>query len=255
MPYNSVPILLYHEVHADNAEPKDNFSVSGTEFKRQIEYLHHNGYAGVSLAKFLKKEEDTRKKVILTFDDGDISNHEIAAPVLREAGFTATFFITVNDIGKDGRMPWEKVYELSRQGMDVGSHAMTHAFLPSMSNYALLNELLLSKQVLEKYIRKRVDFLSVPHGFYNKNILDIARDVGFRAACVSDAGYNDFLDEGVFCLQRFTMRHSYSLSAFRSIVSGSPQLDVVAAENTRTFLRKVLGYQFYDRLRSFARRR
>jgi len=267
---NNVPILLYHEIHADNAKPKDNFSVSETEFKRQVEYLRHNGYAGVSLARFLKemaaaKERatpeggfgapDTHKRVILTFDDGDISNDAVAAPILKEAGLTATFFITVNDIGKDGRMPWETIYELSRQGMDVGSHAMTHAFLPSMSSYTLLNELLLSKQVLEKYIRRQVDFLSIPHGFYTKGILDIARDVGFRAVCVSDAGYNDFLDEDIFCLQRFTMRHSYSLSAFRSIVSGSPQLDVVAAENLRTFLRKALGYHFYDKLRSLCSRR
>jgi len=251
----NVPILLYHEVHADSARPKDNFSVSETEFKRQVGYLRNNGYVGVSLARFLKKDEDKRKKVILTFDDGDISNDTIAAPFLKEAGFTATFFITVNDIGKEGRMPWEKIYELSRQGMDVGSHAMTHTFLPSMSSYTLLNELLLSKQILEKYIRRHVDFLSVPHGFYTKNILDIARDVGFKAVCVSDAGYNDFLDEDIFCLQRFTMRHSYRLGAFRSIVSGAPQLDVVAAESMRTFLRKVLGYQLYNKLRSLTRRK
>ncbi len=244
----NVPILLYHDIHPDGDRPKNNFAVSETELKRQITYLLHNGFVGMSLAKFLKKDEDTRKKIILTFDDGYISNREIAAPVLKEAGFTATFFITVNDIGKDGRMPWERIYELSRQGMDVGSHAMTHAFLPSMSSYNLLNELLLSKQILEKYIRRHVDFLSIPHGFYTKGILDIARDVGFKAVCVSDAGYNDFLDEDIFCLQRFTMRRSYSLGAFRSIVSGSPQLDVVAVENMRTFLRKLLGYQFYDRL-------
>jgi len=271
----NVPILLYHDIHADAAKPKNNFAVSESEFRRQIKYLHHNGYAGISLARFLKEMQtakekveekekgapeaasaapDTRRQVILTFDDGDISNSEVAAPVLKEAGFSATFFVTVSDIGKDGRMSWEKIYELSREGMDVGSHAMTHAFLPSMSSYTLLNELLLSKQVLEKYIRRQVDFLSVPHGFYTKGILGIARDVGFKAVCVSDAGYNDFLDEDVFCLLRFAMRHSYGLEAFRSIVSGAPQLGVVAVENTRTFLRKVLGYRFYHKLRSWAKR-
>ena len=75
----NVPILLYHDIHADGAKPKNNFAVSETEFKKQITFLLHNGFVGVSLAKFLKKDEDTRKKVILTFDDGDISNREIAA--------------------------------------------------------------------------------------------------------------------------------------------------------------------------------
>ncbi|MGE5280659.1 MAG: polysaccharide deacetylase family protein [Deltaproteobacteria bacterium] len=255
MALNNIPILLYHAVHADASRPRDNFSVAESEFHKQIAYLHHNGFLGVSLSKFLgemgqdQARVDTRKRVVLTFDDGDASHFAAAAPVLKESGFTATFFITVNDIGKVGRMSWEQIYELSRAGMDVGSHAMNHVFLPSMTSYNLLNDLLLSKQVLEKYIRRRVEFLSIPHGFYNKTILGIARDVGFKAACVSDAGYNDFLDDDVFCLQRFTMRLGYGLDAFKSIVSGTPQLNVVAAENLRTFLRKTLGYQLYDRVR------
>jgi peptidoglycan/xylan/chitin deacetylase (PgdA/CDA1 family) len=195
-----------------------------------------------------------RKKVILTFDDGDISNYHFVLPLLKEKGFTATFFITINEIGKRDKMDWTMIYDLTRYGMDVGSHGLSHTFLTSYNNYTLLNELLSSKQILEKYTRKRVDFLSIPRGFYNKCTLGIAKDVGFKAVCVSDAGYDDFSKDDIFVLKRFTMRRGYKMDAFKSIINGIPQVTVIVAENIRTFLRKMLGWQVYDKLRTFRHR-
>ncbi|MDD5020007.1 MAG: polysaccharide deacetylase family protein [Candidatus Omnitrophica bacterium] len=264
-----IPILLYHDCCPGKNGAVGGFDVTQEDFRSQMEYLHRNGFRALSLARLLAEREyfreektpdgrplkpeevtgDTRKKVVLTFDDGDKSNFDLVLPVLKEMGFSATFFVTVNEIGKEGRMDWEMIYELAKSGMDIGSHGMTHSFLTGHNDYTVLNELLLSKQVLEKYTRKRVDFLSIPHGFYNKKILTIARDVGFKAACVSDAGYNDFLDNQTFLLKRFPMRRGYRLNTFKSIVNGLPSLSVQALEKARTFLRHVLGYQVYDRFR------
>lgn len=267
---DKIPILLYHDFCSETDKSKNNFAVTWDNFKKQMDYLHHNGYVAVSLekmraeAEYWKGEEgvekrqegrgareasETRKKVVLTFDDGDLSNYHFVLPILKEKGFNATFFVTVNEIGKPGRMDWSMVYDLSRNGMGVGSHGLSHSFLTGRNNYKLLNELLMSKQVLEKYIRKRVDFVSIPHGFYNKRVLAIARDVGFKAACVSDAGFSDLSDGSLFMLKRFTMRKNYGLDAFKSVVCGRPSASVNVGENIRAVLRRALGYQVYDRLR------
>jgi len=269
---NKIPILLYHDCCPSPDAACSGLSVLQDDFRRQMEYLHHNGYACVSLARLLAEREyvrgekradgrppkpedvtgDTRKKVVLTFDDGDKSHFDFVFPILKEAGFSATFFIVVNEIGKPGRMDWTMIYELAKGGMDIGSHGMSHTFLTGQSNYAVLNELLLSRQVLEKYTRKRVDFLAIPNGFYNKQVLTIARDVGFRAVCTLDTGYNDFLDERMFLLRRFPVRKGYGLNTFKSIVGGFPSLRVQAMERARFFLRRALGYQVYDRFRRAA---
>ncbi|MFB3918720.1 MAG: polysaccharide deacetylase family protein [Candidatus Velamenicoccus archaeovorus] len=269
---NKIPILLYHDCCPSPDAASSGLNVLQDDFRRQMEYLHHNGYACVSLARLLAEREyirgekkadgrplkpeevtgDTRKKVVLTFDDGDKSHFDFVFPILKEAGFSATFFIVVNEIGKPGRMDWTMIYELAKGGMDIGSHGMSHAFLTGQSNYAVLNELILSKQVLEKYTRKRVDFLAIPDGFYNKQVLTIARDVGFRAVCTLDTGYNDFLDEHMFLLRRFPVRKGYGLNIFKSIVGGFPSLRVQAMERTRSSLRRALGYQVYDRFRRAA---
>jgi peptidoglycan/xylan/chitin deacetylase (PgdA/CDA1 family) len=261
----NIPILLYHDFCSSTDRRKGNFSVIWENFKEQMSYLHQNGFAGVSLFRLVaefeyfkgerpkasgeKQNLDLRKKVILTFDDGDLSNYHFVLPVLKEFGFSATFFVTINEIGKEGRMDWTMIYDLSKNGMDVGSHGLTHSFLTGHNSYALLNELLMSKQILEKYIRKRVNFLSIPQGFYNKQVLSIAKDVGFKAICISDAGYNDFLSDDLFVLKRFTMRRNYKFKAFKSIVLGAPPVTINALEGTRSLLRNLLGYQVYDKLK------
>jgi peptidoglycan/xylan/chitin deacetylase (PgdA/CDA1 family) len=258
-----IPILLYHDICDEAHGLKDNFCVTQENFRQQMEYLHRNGFVGVSLAKIIAEQEywkgeeakgekvhtDTRKKVVLTFDDGSLSDYNVVFPILREIGFTATFFVTINEIGKENRMDWAMVYELSRNNMDIGSHGMVHSFLTAFNNYTLLNELILSKQILEKYTRKRVDFLSIPQGFYNKRVLTIAKDVGFKAACSSDAGYNDFSNEALFLMKRITIRRNYSLKGFKSIIQGHPSPVIAISEALRTRLRNLLGWQVYDRLR------
>ncbi len=257
------PIFLYHDFCSQTDRHRCNFAVTWDDFKEQMDYLHENGFVAVSLAKYVAEQEywrqeqksespktDTRKKIVLTFDDGDISNYHFVLPILKEKGFSATFFVTINEIGKKDKMDWEMIYDLTRNGMDIGSHGLVHTFLTAHNNYTVLNELLSSKQILEKYTRKRVDFLSIPQGFYNKRVLSIARDVGFKAVCVSDAGYDDFSNDNTFMLKRFTMRRHYKLKAFKSIILGRPQVTIVAAENLRASLRRILGYQVYDKLRS-----
>ncbi len=258
-----IPILLYHSLCSSTDMNADRSSVTFEDFKQQMEYLHHNGFVAVSLEKIFAEHEywktdetrtdgpprDIRKKVVLTFDDGDASNFYYAMPTLKEIGFSATFFVTINEIGKPGRMDWSMIYDLSRQGMGIGSHGLSHHFLTAHTNYTVLNELILSKQILEKYTRKRVDFLSVPQGFYNKRILTIARDVGFKAACVSDAGLNDFTAQDQFLLKRTAMRRRYDLKTFKSIACGRPCLAVTAAEGVNKTLRNVLGPEVYGRFK------
>src|SRR5882672_5481062 len=60
-----------------------------------------------------------RPALILTFDDGDASNHEHALPLLLESQFTATFFVTVGRIGSPGSLSWAQIVELQRAGMEI----------------------------------------------------------------------------------------------------------------------------------------
>ena len=62
--------------------------------------------------------------VALTFDDGPKSQYTFAAPLLKECGFNATFYITEGLrflVDKERYMTWEEVAALDRDGFEIGN--------------------------------------------------------------------------------------------------------------------------------------
>lgn len=106
-----VVILMYHSVLD---QPESEFVTLGrimhsTEvFKKQMELVCRD-YAPVSMDDLFLftqgQKELPSRAVAVTFDDGYVDNHEVAAPILNRLGVPATFYITVDCI-ETGRLPW-----------------------------------------------------------------------------------------------------------------------------------------------------
>lgn len=67
-------ILTYHQVTAEVPPANLGFAISLSQFKRQMGYLHENGYVCLSLMEVLRpsdsRQSHRRKTFPLTFDDG-----------------------------------------------------------------------------------------------------------------------------------------------------------------------------------------
>lgn len=250
-------VLLYRDFFAEGQNPQSSFAVSEENFRKQMEYLSVCGFKGVALEEMCggTPAPAAGRRVVLTFDGAHAHHHAFVLPLLKEKGFTATFFVALAEIGKPGKMEWPMIYDLAKSGMGVGPRGVLPDWLAFSNNYVLLNELLTSKQVLEKYTRKRVDFLSAPDGFFNRRLAVIARDIGFKGLCLADAGYNDFCRQDFFYLKRFSVRRHHGLKAFISVVVGRPVWLIAFEENLRAVSRRLLGYQLYTRLRRLTAQR
>jgi peptidoglycan/xylan/chitin deacetylase (PgdA/CDA1 family) len=67
------------------------------------------------------------KLVVLTFDDAVKSHRTVVAPLLKDLGFGATFFVThawMDD--KEHFMSWNEIAELHAMGFEIGNHSWTH---------------------------------------------------------------------------------------------------------------------------------
>ena len=99
-------------------------------FRSQIDWLVQNVWRGLSVGEALGYP--TGKSVVITFDDGTETDLIAAAPILKEAKFNATFYVTAGHVGKAGYMSSAQVRELQAHGFEIGCHSMTHAYLDDL---------------------------------------------------------------------------------------------------------------------------
>ena len=90
----NVPILLYH--HLSYIEPESGTSLRPDTFAHQMDLLEEHGYTPVDFDDLIAYVEQgvplPDRAVVITFDDGYLSNYEYAFPVLQEHGYPATIF-------------------------------------------------------------------------------------------------------------------------------------------------------------------
>lgn len=187
---NAVAALMYHQIV--DGSPWEEYTISRDGFYAHMLALAENGYIGLSLSDLLKWEQGTsgKKTIIITFDDGYKSDVEYVLPILREFGFTATFFITTGYVGADAkRMSWENIKLLHSNGIQIGAHGLTHAFLDNLSQSELDNELTTPKCELEELLGEPVDALSFPGGRYSQATIERAHAAGYRLLCTSRPGF------------------------------------------------------------------
>src|ERR1035441_8521421 len=63
------------------------------------------------------------KTVVLTLDDAVKSHRTFVAPLLKEMGFRATFFVCHRWMGEQANfMTWQEIAELHQLGFEIGNH-------------------------------------------------------------------------------------------------------------------------------------
>ena len=79
-----------------------------------------------------------QRLVVLTFDDGNVSDLTTVAPIHQQHGFGATFYVTSGWVGRQGRLTWRQVKQLQGMGFEIGNHSSTH---PNWIGSELVKEL------------------------------------------------------------------------------------------------------------------
>lgn len=85
-------------------------------------------------------------------------------------------------------MSWDQVRQLHAAGMEIGSHAMSHAHLVHLPAERAYAELESSKQVIERELGATVSLLAYPAGSHNQDVVDLAQEAGYAAAFTTASG-------------------------------------------------------------------
>lgn len=200
-PY-AVPILMYHEVGDVTNSPW--LSVPLETFRSQMTSLRAQGYKAIlpsDISAHRKWGKPLpRKPVIITFDDGFLSNLTLIEPVLKTNGLRAVIYLVTGQTAETAAdrcshegwqcLVWPEILAMQKRGTFVfGGHAHTHKNLAGDVNPLNLagdaNPLLQTSecrhQLLLHGIRKP-DAFCYPYGLYNQATIKAVRQAGFQTA-------------------------------------------------------------------------
>jgi peptidoglycan/xylan/chitin deacetylase (PgdA/CDA1 family) len=201
--YQTVPILVYHQFSNDHS---DKLTVKVDSFYEQMLYLKENGFKVIGLDQLLDfmefKTPLPEKAIVITIDDGWLSTYEIAYPILKKFGFSATLFVYTDFIGTDQAMNWSQLKEMTENGFDVQSHTHSYQSLTmireneSFKNYFdfLVQEIEESKISIDRHLNLDCRYLAYPYGETNPLVISLVKKLGYRAAFTINRGSTPFFE-------------------------------------------------------------
>lgn len=248
-------VLTYHDIVQDSAllniksKYELTYILGESCFEKHMHYLKNNNFSIVSFDKLLSNKLINKEYVIITFDDGLLSNFTNAFPILNKYNYMGTFFLPTKFIGQDGYLNWEQIKWMSDKGMSFHSHAHSHIDLTSLTYSGLKEELVVSKRIIEDKLLKPVDILSIPLGRYNQKILDAAIEVEYKIICTSDHGYN--INSRNNIINRISIKNQYSFKIFQKLLEFKNSIFVMYKIRKKLLylLKKLIGYSNYSIIR------
>ena len=209
----NIPIFMYHHVL-----PKTSFITSSIEqFEEQMKFLSDNDYKTITCDEFYnykkKKLKLPEKSVMITFDDGWKDNFVYAYPILKKYNLKATLFIVTNWIEEASKkkgefepathgkcktqiaiypekvvLNWNEIEQMS-DVFEYHSHTHTHRDF-YFKKCGWEEEFHLSKKVLKDRLGINDIHLCWPRGFYDNDLLQMAKDYDFKAFYTTRRGMN-----------------------------------------------------------------
>jgi peptidoglycan/xylan/chitin deacetylase (PgdA/CDA1 family) len=227
MARKQVPIVCYHQIRdwkpTDSKTSKD-YIIPIASFKQHMKMLADSGYHTIlpdQLYDYLTKGTALPSKpIMLTFDDTDLDQFEIARPEMKKYGFKGVFFIMTVSLNKKHYMSKAQLKQLSDEGNVIAGHTWNHSNFKKITGKDWQIQLDKPTKLLEDITGKPVKYFAFPFGVWNAQNLPELHKRGFKLAFqLADKRYPQdplmtvrrILDSGYWTTKTFSnnVRHSF----------------------------------------------
>ncbi len=226
----SFPVLMYHNVCEDEAlvQRDETVHITVSRLAEHFTALKGAGYNPISLEEYYlyrtKGAKLPDKPVLITFDDGYISNYTIAYPMLREYGFKAVIFVIASRMGADNiefpHFSWAQAREMESSGIvEIESHSFTHPDFSLLSYTQTVMEMRLAKFAIESNLGKECRFFAYPYGRMNMSSTAVGKAAGYDIILVGRDINADTANENLYELPRYSVRGSWTAERLLDLIS------------------------------------
>ena len=246
-----VPILMYHDLEGD--------SLPAAQMEEQIAALAQAGYTSVTLADLRAYVEQgaelPEKPIVITFDDGYLSNMTYGLPILEKYGMNATIFVIGCSVGKDTykdtgvAMRPHFSLEQAREMMDTGqitkgSHGYDFHEVegrdPDPIRQGILRREDETEEAYAAFLREDcrrqnellrpilggdVDILAYPYGAHETLSEILLQEAGIYATVTISPGINTIvkgIPQSLLCMNRFNIDESMTGEGLLALLENSP---------------------------------
>ena len=228
----AVPVLIYHQI-SDTLPPSETV-ISLAKFSQQMAYLAGQGYTTLSMDELVAvmqgRQSLPEKPIVLTFDDG-YKDVLLAVPVLNKYNFKASFWLITGPLqeGHPLYLDWASIKKLVQNPrFEVQSHSVTHPWdypVDTLQSWAegktprkgladVRSELAASKHVLETGLGRPVNYFAWPLGLYNDEMVQMAKEVGYKALLTVDDRAPNIVGGDVFKIKRMNVGGACDMKSF-----------------------------------------
>lgn len=230
----TLPILLYHRIAEARVCGTASSCISPSAFEAQLRFLRDSGACSVTLKDWQVSWEHRHplknRSILITFDDGYRDFMETAWPLLKFYGFSALLFVVTGEVGRWNRwdvpqhgdesvplLDWNDLRCLRDDGVEFGSHTMTHPYLTGCSQVEIIREATQSQMILERELGRPTVSFSYPYGESDE----------FVQHWIGACGY----------LFGFTCRPG--LATYQDRMLSLPRIEITSEDTTESFAKKI----------------
>jgi peptidoglycan/xylan/chitin deacetylase (PgdA/CDA1 family) len=129
-----------------------------------------------------------RVETHFTFDDGNLSDLGIAAPLLARHGRQAQFFVLSDRIGQAGSLGPQHIRALQEAGHLIGNHGATHVDWKRLDEAGRAREMDTARTAIVAVTGRPVTTAAIPFGRYDAGVLRALEARGYDRVYSSDGG-------------------------------------------------------------------
>jgi len=221
-----VPVLCYHQIRdwaASDSKSARDYIVPVEAFKAQIKMLADSGYHTIlpdQMYSYLVYGTPLPSKpIMLTYDDTDDDQFNIAYPEMKKYGFKGVFFIMTVSLNRPKYMTTGQVKQLSDDGNVVESHTWDHHMVKSYKTPEdWATQIEKPKKKIEGITGKPSQHFAYPFGLWTKEAIPELKKRGVKSAYILSTKRDP--DEPLFTIRRIIASGYWSTpTLYKAIVA------------------------------------
>lgn len=209
-----LPIIMYHQV-LKNANSLGKYIISPREFEGDVKYLKESGYTTIDVQDLIdfvnNKKKLPDKPIMLTFDDGYLSNYTYIVPILEKYEVKAVISIVGEYVDKSSidsytnpYLNWTQVKELvDHPNVEIQNHTYSMHDTDDRKGCSILEgepydkykmEILEDIGYFQLLIQEKTGYtptaFTYPYGYVCDEVNGILEEIGFISTFSCKEGVN-----------------------------------------------------------------